>query len=243
MSRVRCFKPLRLGAVFLCGEDPFQVFLSDPVSNPCASGRCSSDRWPADHLLFGVVSNPCASGRCSSALGKSQCIRNPGKCFKPLRLGAVFLCQLHICHYRPTQRVSNPCASGRCSSAISTGSHESEDVRFKPLRLGAVFLCSFDGLAPKGSRRVSNPCASGRCSSVNWSSAPNASAHRFQTPAPRGGVPLPTRVQVTTRSAASFKPLRLGAVFLCKNQCVPKNTPEVVSNPCASGRCSSGRVV
>ena len=61
------------------------------------------------------VSNPCASGRCSSGVSRIHCGRSV-YCFKPLRLGAVFLwrfCSIHS-------------EAGGC---------------FKPLRLGAVFLC------------------------------------------------------------------------------------------------------
>ena len=87
-------------------------------------------------------------------------------------------------------------------------------------------------------QRVSNPCASGRCSSVLCAMLRSRRPSSFQTPAPRGGVPLegkgedaivstkfqtpaprggvPLFQQITALAAylAGFKPLRLGAVFL-----------------------------
>ena len=86
-----CFKPLRLGAVFLCFGYTNATLEDLKVSNPCASGRCSSGK-PGNHYHkdAGHVSNPCASGRCSSV--NLQNLINPcPQCFKPLRLGAVFL--------------------------------------------------------------------------------------------------------------------------------------------------------
>ena len=138
--------------------------MMEDVSNPCASGRCSSGppqrpqgpgkgefQTPAPRggvplrLLRGrwlhrrQVSNPCASGRCSSD-DIWHYFGDQPQCFKPLRLGAVFLCYLTAQKRWTTRFVSNPCASGRCSSAKTRT---------------CCTIC----------RKVSNPCASGRCSS------------------------------------------------------------------------------
>ena len=64
-------------------------------------------------------------------------------------------------------------------------------------------------------QEVSNPCASGRCSSARAEAHAYLDERMFQTPAPRGGVPLPNRKPFTRCDGGSFKPLRLGAVFLC----------------------------
>ena len=61
----------------------------------------------------------------------------------------------------------------------------------------------------------------------------------FQTPAPRGGVPLPGQDVTQTPTGTSFKPLRLGAVFLWMGFIGGIIIALGVSNPCASGRCSS----
>ena len=140
-----------------------------------------------------------------------------GQCFKPLRLGAVFLCVGQCASQAQPNVVSNPCASGRCSSVAAQALPRRRGARFKPLRLGAVFLWSnsevvgqgiyaFQTPAPRGGvplvvlpasfdveSFVSNPCASGRCSSVDMKAETADNGTVFQTPAPRGGVPLATR--------------------------------------------------
>ena len=63
-------------------------------------------------------------------------------CFKPLRLGAVFLW------------------------AITSRRSFHRLLSFKPLRLGAVFLCVQEYNGGQYCWPVSNPCASGRCSSA-----------------------------------------------------------------------------
>ena len=120
-------------------------------------------------------------------------------------------------------KANDPGASGKFQTPAPRGGvpllddrppDRREEVRFKPLRLGAVFLC-FTAIATK--RRpatVSNPCASGRCSSVLrwlWEADDRVV---FQTPAPRGGVPLHRDTTHRKVPVACFKPLRLGAVFL-----------------------------
>ena len=141
------FKPLRLGAVFLCSWARGVVRPVVGVSNPCASGRCSSAYHQGETVVATPnVSNPCASGRCSSVafLGRSGGEPSPG-CFKPLRLGAVFLCQLPGQQLRHGGRGFKPlrlgavflCLGDRCKSQWCSG--------FKPLRLGAVFLWYKEG--------------------------------------------------------------------------------------------------
>jgi len=116
----------------------------------------------------------------------------------------------------PDHKVSNPCASGRCSS----------DPRGQ---MGGVAVAVFQTPAPRGgvplkvNRRngrlgsglVSNPCASGRCSSAAVNCLFAVGDLKFQTPAPRGGVPLGCQCQRAGGGQPGFKPLRLGAVFLC----------------------------
>ena len=159
------------------------------VSNPCASGRCSSDARLQDRSRIPGRFKPLRLGAvflCAS-LGLET---TPPWGFKPLRLGAVFLWERPPPLVPTRLRVSNPCASGRCSSGICSNEQSSYHLSsFKPLRLGAVFL---------------------------WPGAVSGSfdTAAFQTPAPRGGVPLIS-----------------GNVGVA----VAGN----VSNPCASGRCSS----
>ena len=142
-------------------------------------------------------------------------LSQPGSSFKPLRLGAVFLCCCPALRHARSGHVSNPCASGRCSSEGSP-SHRmvGHSGSFKPLRLGAVFLCQPTPTNQPLPTSVSNPCASGRCSSVSVFRAGRFGGITFQTPAPRGGVPLKTCSSTEQARRASFKPLRLGAVFL-----------------------------
>ena len=112
------------------------------------------------------------------------------------------------------EEVSNPCASGRCSSVGAAA--ESDDLsgwfQTPAPRGGVPLVCK--GLSCATCFSVSNPCASGRCSSDKEIVSSNAIAAKFQTPAPRGGVPLAPRAP-TRCLPPGFKPLRLGAVFLC----------------------------
>ena len=132
-----------------------------------------------------------------------------------------------------------------------------------PAPRGGVPLARRRG-RPVAARPVSNPCASGRCSSGShgrrtpdtsvWFQTPaprggvplldgvyyyHEGVIKFQTPAPRGGVPLLAWPATLISRSKGFKPLRLGAVFLCRG-CLRSMQVEVfVSNPCAAGRCSS----
>ena len=117
--------------------------------------------------------------------------RSRSFCFKPLRLGAVFLCAAHRRRLHRLGHVSNPCASGRCSSAevvatsCTSGCHVSN-----PCASGRCSSAPEARMAPETWPPVSNPCASGRCSSVARLRDAGALVSKFQTPAPRGGVPL-----------------------------------------------------
>ena len=164
-----------------------------------------------------LVSNPCASGRCSSGRAPIPLINITR--FKPLRLGAVFLCGGFLAWVVSRLRVSNPCASGRCSS----GEYMSKLYQLLD--------------------EVSNPCASGRCSSERWADEDDDAVELFQTPAPRGGVPLPIdAVRATTILNEVSNPCASGR---CSSGRPGSNLGTLggVSNPCASGRCSSGRRV
>ena len=113
---------------------------------------------------------------------------------------------------------------------------------FQPLRRGAVFLCIEDRLRDLRNMLVSNPCAAGRCSSATLLGLRSAGDRVFPTPAPRGGVPLPTPWASSPSRWRCFQPLRRGAVFLCSTYLNPRSYYPV-SNPCAAGRCSSGRIL
>ena len=101
--------------------------------------------------------------------------------------------------------------SGRCHQ------HVRPVQGFKPLRLGAVFLCRLQQRRRLSQDLVSNPCASGRCSSVFRRTTFMLFLTLFQTPAPRGGVPLMATNFIGNPGLIRFKPLRLGAVFLWNN--------------------------
>ena len=159
--------------------------------------------------------------------------------FKPLRLGAVFLCP-HNTNISPVHlKVSNPCASGRCSSARPDCPGQGRwHAVSNPCASGRCSSGWHEYLLQE-CRRVSNPCASGRCSSVYATIQIVLAAWAFQTPAPRGGVPLPGEVLQPRPGGQRFKPLRLGAVFLWDPYTLRETQFSLVSNPCASGRCSS----
>ena len=84
-----------------------------------------------------------------------------------------------------------------------------------PAPRGGVPLANTIGERREQCLHVSNPCASGRCSSEQNRRPPKSRESRFQTPAPRGGVPLGGDVRDQDDLTCGFKPLRLGAVFLC----------------------------
>ena len=184
-----CFKPLRLGAVFLCYIGG-RIDVPDRLSfKPLRLGAVFLCPGEGENIvLWGHVSNPCASGRCSSVTRtRTEPMNSPR--FKPLRLGAVFLWssarqqQRRLTSFKPL-RLGAVFLCTRPSAVQNRG-----DPRFKPLRLGAVFLCGDTHIHGITGHSVSNPCASGRCSSV---------------------VTIKYVILITRR----FKPLRLGAVFL-----------------------------
>ena len=160
--------------------------------------------------------------------------------FKPLRLGAVFLCRK-----RRMKREARPSFKPLRLGAVFLWPRRRTMVRrrlprFKPLRLGAVFLCH-GRLRPAVRAARFKPLRLGAVFLCAWLPAEHRSGSSwFQTPAPRGGVPLrsahhrghPGRRVVSNPCASgrcssgwwfascsaarvSFKPLRLGAVFLC----------------------------
>ena len=156
----------------------------------CASGRCSSAG--GHHRLCDWVARfqtPAPRGGVPLSCATLAAAATQTS-FKPLRLGAVFLCFRGHGARKHRRMVSNPCASGRCSSVWSLCKGEKLWESFKPLRLGAVFLCQRRKPACQGELGVSNPCASGRCSSATGITWRRTRADTFQTPAPRGGVPL-----------------------------------------------------
>ena len=226
--------------MFLCGCGRDRSHRRGQVSNPCASGRCSSDAFIYFKFLWDEDLFQTPAPRGGVPLARLEEIKASIQAsFKPLRLGAVFLClnppltqslfplvsnpcaSGRCSSAFPTQRlsvalvfVSNPCASGRCSSANGNAGHDLQATAFQtPAPRGGVPLGNEPSSADLGGS-VSNPCASGRCSSVQGVGAQKLASSLFQTPAPRGGVPLIMAFGQRATEAASFKPLRLGAVFL-----------------------------
>ena len=134
----------------------------------------------------------------------------------------------------PDQTVSNPCASGRCSSGELFYAGCLLVALFQtPAPRGGVPLLLLRQLTVHTGVPVSNPCASGRCSSGQHVCTICGRRWKFQTPAPRGGVPLPARKAAHPRRWPCFKPLRLGAVFLCLKRKGYVRCLLRVSNPCA----------
>ena len=115
----------------------------------------------------------------------------------------------------------------------------SKPMRFKPLRLGAVFLWPEGFSRHRHGIMFQTPAPRGGVPLIIYAERFSCIVV-FQTPAPRGGVPLEPTDWTFTTGEASFKPLRLGAVFLCKKAQKCDSCGNWVSNPCASGRCSSG---
>ena len=232
--------PAPRGGVPLDQKDPAKA-AAVQVSNPCASGRCSSgSTLRRARRLAGRFQTPAPRGGVPLQ-GIISIDRPTPTGFKPLRLGAVFLCPQGQPLADQNVDVSNPCASGRCSSAALEVADADVPTEFQtpaprggvPLAVACIATATrdwrFQTPAPRGGVPLARAVFYGTALSV------------FQTPAPRGGVPLVRLFFAPLAGERCFKPLRLGAVFLCIAPGSRGMYCHCVSNPCASGRCSSAK--
>ena len=117
-------------------------------------------------------------------------------------------------HWRSFQ---TPAPRGGVPLKYTYGQKLIVEGRFKPLRLGAVFLWIGIAVGTIVELASFKPLRLGAVFLWNPPAATPKPAPTFQTPAPRGGVPLNPTVSWKGGDRIGFKPLRLGAVFLWRN--------------------------